>query len=407
MGTDDFYQSKIAAWLRSEFGWSAATVSATTIERAIAQRQRLVSIPDVASYWQFLQTSEPELEALIELLAVPETWFFRDEKPFTLLTEAVLQDWFPRSEAVLRILSIPCSTGEEPYSIAMTLLDAGLAPERFHIEAMDVSPLAILKAQQGIYGSHSFRGTQLGFRDRYFQRQGAHYALSEAVKQTVQFTTENLLKPRLLLGRSPYAMIFCRNVLIYLESSAQQQVLHTLEPLLLEGGLLFLGCAETALVPPTQCTPVRSPGTFACRKQVSSRPHSKPRRWVPPTLAPAARVEPGRSPFPVPSVPVSVAPVSLLTTAQRLADQGNLPDAADRCHRHLAQHPTDVAAHVLLGQIYQAQGWELEAEQSFQKAVFLAPKHQEALVHLALLKEQQGDRGATERLWQRIQRLSS
>ena len=95
----------------------------------------------------------------------------------------------------------------------------------------------------------------------------------------------------------------------------------------------------------------------------------------------------------------------LLSTAKLLANQGCLPEAAQECQAYLKQHRTSAEAYVLLGQVHQAMGQELQAEQDFQKAIYLNPKHLEALIHLALLLEQQGDLNRAATIQQRIQRL--
>jgi chemotaxis protein methyltransferase WspC len=133
--------SEIETLLQTKAGWATETVVRRDIARAVEQRRIACNLPDIDSYYQHVQQFPQELEALIEQLVVPETWFFRDEKPFALLTEYVLKEWLSRQQSTLRLLSLPCSTGEEPYSIAMTLLEAGLSPQRFHIDAID-SPTA-------------------------------------------------------------------------------------------------------------------------------------------------------------------------------------------------------------------------------------------------------------------------
>jgi chemotaxis protein methyltransferase WspC len=298
----------------------------------------------------------------------------------------------------------------------------------------------------GIYGRNSFRGSQLGFRDRYFTQQGSDYHLAEYVKRTVRFHCENLLNPNLFLEQRPYHVIFCRNVLIYFHESAKQQVMQTLDRLLIEAGLLFLGCAETVLVPPNRFTAIRYPSAFAFRKQSavgsaltgqsSNSPSSKlpspihkghkgypsvvshhPIVPQPPSTPPSLSSRSVSSPrLPSPgalrpiiatNLPAEATISNDLATAQQLADRGNLIEATHLCETYLKQNCTDVAAQVLLGQVYQAQGREQEAEVCFQRAIFLDPKHTEALVHLALLKEQQGDTRSTALLWQRVQRSSS
>ena len=119
-------QATIEALLKDKIGLAASTIG-HKIARAVEKRRLACDLPDFQTYLRRLQTSKAELEELIELVVVPETWFFRDRKPFTFLEHYVKSEWLPnRNNGILRLLSIPCSTGEEPYSLAMILLNAGL-----------------------------------------------------------------------------------------------------------------------------------------------------------------------------------------------------------------------------------------------------------------------------------------
>src|SRR5919199_6211265 len=125
-------QATIEALLGKKIGLDASTIGSSKITRAIESRRLACGVPDLQSYLQLLQTSPQELEELIENVIVPETWFFRDRKPFDFLGRYVISEWLPNPKnRSLRILSLPCCTGEEPYSIAITLIEAGLPPTQF------------------------------------------------------------------------------------------------------------------------------------------------------------------------------------------------------------------------------------------------------------------------------------
>jgi hypothetical protein len=121
-------QATIVALLRHTIGLKPDAIGAETIARAIRQRMGQCGTSDMQTYLKRLQASERELHALIDEVIVPETWFFRDQMPFAYLGRYVMAEWLPiYQHAVLRVLSVACSTGEEPYSLAMALLDTGLA----------------------------------------------------------------------------------------------------------------------------------------------------------------------------------------------------------------------------------------------------------------------------------------
>jgi chemotaxis protein methyltransferase WspC len=163
--------SAIATLLSKTIGLDPDTIGFNRIARAAQNRRVGCKLPDLKSYWARLQTSASELEEPIELLIVPETWFFRDGKPFDYLKTYVTSEWLRSpNRQTLQLLSVPSSTGEEPYSMAIALLEAGLHPKQFAIDAIDISPRSLAKAKRGVYTKNSFRGNAWTGRERYFQQ---------------------------------------------------------------------------------------------------------------------------------------------------------------------------------------------------------------------------------------------
>src|SRR5262249_55035918 len=143
-------------------------------------------------YWQRVRGSSDELQELIETVVIPETWFFRDVEAFTALVRLVTDEWLPsHGTAVLRVLSVPCSTGEEPYSLIMALLDGGLSRKEIKVNAVDISARALARARRGEYGPNSFRGKNLDFRDRYFRPTAKGYSVAEWLSEMVNFRQGN------------------------------------------------------------------------------------------------------------------------------------------------------------------------------------------------------------------------
>lgn len=383
-------QDAIESLLRQTIGLDADSIGSRTISHAVEHRRTNCGLPDRATYFLHLQTSPQELENLIETVVVPETWFFRDREPFVYLSQFVPQWRIAHPKRVLRVLSAPCSTGEEPYSIAITLLNTGLTPAQFHIDAVDISKRALLKATQGVYRKSSFRGGNLPEQSRYFQPVANGQEIRPFVRDTVTFRLGNLLNSG-LLSQEAYHVIFCRNLLIYLDRDSRNRLIQTLDHALAPSGLLFVGAPETSQVTAQHFEPIRHPFAFGYQKQT---------RIVERPLSIA---------HPTPEIPVSPsapsAPISDLETAKQLADRGQLTLAIVACQSYLRRHPTDAQAYVLLGEIHQGLNHSEQAEQAFQKAIYLNPNAYEAMTHLALLKEQKGDRAGATLLKQRIQRL--
>jgi len=191
-------------YLKQRIGLDVASVGPAIIERAVRQRCTALHMATHEEYWQRLLSSQDEQQALIESVIVPETWFFRYPESFVTLgrlARARLTEM--ASQRTLRILSLPCSTGEEPYSIAMALFDAGLAGHQFKVDALDISPLSVQRAQGALYGKNSFRGQDTGFRERYFTLEHDGYQLSSRVCEQVSFRTGNLLDPTLVSSHDP------------------------------------------------------------------------------------------------------------------------------------------------------------------------------------------------------------
>jgi chemotaxis protein methyltransferase WspC len=415
-------QAAIVALLRQTIGLSSDAIGAETIVRAVRQRMAQCGTSDVQTYLDRIQTSEQELHALIDEVVVPETWFFRDQMPFAYLGRYVMAEWSPSHQhAVLRVLSLACSTGEEPYSLAMALLDTGLASQYFRIDAVDVSHKALRWARGAVYGSHSFRGDDLVFRQRYFEPSHEGYRICERVRHMVTFMHGNVLDAYLLADQQPYNVIFCRNMLIYFDETARSRAMKALDRLLTPEGLLFVGYAETGLFRASGYVPVRYPRAFAYRKAGVRHDQPLPPKYRPPQFHPHPNPpssegegrEGGHATGEGFMAPGAVsgelsrpgdAQAPALETARRLADQGELEAAATLCETFMRGHGPSAPAYVLLGLIRQAAGNAAQAEHCFGRAVYLQPDHYEALIHLALLMEHRGDTAMAAVLRQRAQR---
>ncbi|NES98106.1 MAG: chemotaxis protein [Desertifilum sp. SIO1I2] len=401
----------IEALLQTKMGLDANLGGRSAIALRIQERMRQCNLTEIEDYSRLVAASVEELDTLVESVVVPETWFFRDRESYNRLTQFIKQEWLPQHRnRTLRILSVPCSTGEEPYSIAIALLEAGLTPQQFTIDAVDISKQALNQAQRGIYVPYSFRTPIPTLQSQYFQLTPEGYQLQPSIKNLVNFHQGNLVEPQFFYRHPPYHVIFCRNLLIYLVQSARVQAVQNLDRLLAPNGLLFVGSSEMRQINVSDYTPVNHPLAFAFRKLTppSAASPSPTQRYpvskktlLPPT---PPRDVPPPPPPPKPSSSPS-PPETQLETAQKLADDGQLNRATQLCETYLSRHPTSAEAYTLLGQIYQAVGEDTKAEQSFVKAVYLNPNQSEALLHLALLKENAGDLKGAQLLRQRLQRL--
>jgi chemotaxis protein methyltransferase WspC len=399
-------------WLKETMGLDSATIGPAAVERAVKIRMAVCALHDIAGYWNFVQASAIEQQELIEAVIVPETWFFRDRDAFAALARVFNGDWLAAqpSNIQLRLLSLPCCSGEEPYSMAMALLDAGFPAARLRVDAIDISEQALAKARRGLYGSNSFRGHDLQFRERHFECIAGKWQLSEVVRKHVRFEWGNVLALDALKGEAVYDAIFCRNLLIYFDEDTQVRAVGVLSGLLRAEGVLFVGPAETGLMLNLGFASAQMPMAFAFRKPETKRPSQPAPRAAPPARSVVARLETAAAAVPSRAVhhtTISVPPPvveSDLEAVQRLADAGHFADAATAGEAHLNAHGPSAQALYLLGLIHGATGHRARAEDHFRKALYLQPDHLESLVHLASLLETKGDVAGSQRMRLRARR---
>ena len=389
--------------LAERIGLDPSSIGDALIARGVQSRMAALGLRSRAEYDRALREREGEIQALVEEVVVPESWFFRDDRPFEVLTEFARLGWLAdRDRPPLAALSLPCAGGEEPYSIAITLLEAGLPADRFRIDAVDVSGRSLARAIAGVYGANAFRGVGSPARSGYFREESGAFTVAPMVRPCVRFHLGNLLDPALFDDRPWFDAVFCRNLLIYLDDAAKSRAFATLARLVADGGLLFLGHADRLDVPeaaPFQPTADR--GAFAYRK-VEVAAQSRPADPAPAAFVGIARgrsAEPHRSPLtaltPRPEVRPPVAPIEaadlVLDHASALADSGRYAEATAVVEGVVAKGGAESRAHFLLGLIAQAAGERDRAEGHLLKAVYLDPSHDEALLSLALLARRKGD----------------
>ncbi|MGO4740821.1 CheR family methyltransferase [Bosea sp. 2KB_26] len=412
MGTGAFEQL-----LREMIGLSSETVGASVIRHALKRRMTACEMPDLHSYWSYLSENRTERQELIDAVVVPETWFFRDREAFAAMTRQARER---RGSGVpLRLLSLPCATGEEPYSMAMALFDAGFEAREFRIDAIDVSTRNLVYAERAVYGRNSFRGEELGYRDRHFDAVDGGFRPHEGVRRQVRFTLGNLRGPAPQPRTDPYDVIFCRNLLIYFDRETQGLAMDRLRQMLADDGLLLVGPAESGLPTLHGFASVRFPRAFAFIKAnaVQQAPAAAPARRSRPTpqpaqaprpIAPPPRVRPfaqktapGEAALPAPD-----RAAMSLATIEHAANAGHLGEVKRAAASHLEEFGPSSEVFYLLGLAYDADDAPSDAIQNYRKALYLAPDHRQALVQLKLLLQRQGDKAGAKALTDRLDRIA-
>jgi chemotaxis protein methyltransferase WspC len=400
--------------LARHLGLDAQSVGSRAIAVAIGARMTATGTRDASDYLALLVRPE-ELARLTDEVVVPETWFWRDRVPFVHLASHAREHW--KAVRPLRVLSVPSSTGEEPYTIAMALLDAGFPQADIVIDAVDVSERAIAAGRKGVYGPGSFRGEDQEFRGRWFRAAGEQWAVRAPLREAVTFSRGNILEPGAFEPGRKYHAIFCRNLLIYLTATARVAAIGRLEAVLEPGGLLVVGHAEALQVMDPRFRAVEMSGAFTFQRvadlalranATGSGPvrqgHTTTRRM--PALPKRKNTQPMVK-LEAPATPAPAAQAGteprrdLLVEAAALADRGELAAAAELCEQRLRVVGADAAGYALLGTIRQAGGNLEQAEECFSRALYCDPGHYPSLVQLALLRERRGDRAGAANLRRR------
>lgn len=407
--------SRFEQILERTMGLSAPSVGASAIERAVGSRLRACDLSNADDYWAYVERTPAELQQLVEAVVVTETWFFRDPQAFSAMTRIVMEEWLPAHPVgALRLLSLPCSTGEEPYTMAMALIDAGLPADRMRIDAIDINSHALAKAQRAIYGRNSFRGNDLVFRERHFEQAERGHTPNGRVRSPVRFAQGNLLDAGFLSGGETYDIVFCRNLLIYFDVETQNRAIAILKRLLSPQGTLFVGHSEAGLMAGQGLVSAKIPMAFAFRK--AALPAKAPKQAPLPAragrksirtasrAAVAERVKPA-PPFKR-ALPASPPPPDL-EELRRIADRGRLVEAHKGCEAHIRQCGPSPEAFLLLGVISDASNDLSAATSHYRKVLYLEPGNPEALDHLALLLTKQGDVAGAKMLNDRIRRLDA
>jgi chemotaxis protein methyltransferase WspC len=388
--------------LRTRIGLDAESLGERIIEDAFADARRALAASDDEQLLRKVLFDQAAFTLAAEHFLVPESWFFRADEQFADVVRFALAN---RGRRPLRILSLPCASGEEAYSVVIRLMEAGLGPGEIAVTGLDLSAPSIARARAGHYRRSALRGQDLV--EPWLEPAGDGFRVAELVRGCVQFRVGNALDDPLLNGSGRFDVVFCRNLLIYLHGDARMQLLARLRALLAEPGLLLAGHAEvvSSMHEEFQPLPDGSPLSF----RVRTRQDPAPAPAVPMPAAP-------RAPSPPPSLPPpparvdATSPVATgtprggLARARALADAGRLADAhADILH-WLEGNPVDAEAWYLLGLIESAGGRFDAADEAFVRVLYLDRAHEEALAQRIGLAERLGHRDQARELRARAAR---
>ena len=236
--------------IRDRFGIHYDDTKQFLLQSRLQTRLIKRSLTDFAAYARFLASGperQEEWDELASVLSNNETYFFRERAQLDVLASDVVADALRTGEK-LRVWSSACSTGEEPLSLAMTLLETRrLAPSRISIKGSDLSPRALERCERGFYRDLSFRASPPELIQKYFKPFEGGFLVADEVKRLVRFFRINLLDEAAVAAQGPLDAIFCRNVLIYFDKPTQKRVVEAFARALRPRGYLFLGHAESIM----------------------------------------------------------------------------------------------------------------------------------------------------------------
>ncbi|TSI02644.1 protein-glutamate O-methyltransferase CheR [Lysinibacillus sp. BW-2-10] len=240
-----------------------------SLETKITPRLQSLSL-SLWEYMKFLDNNPNEWDQLVEILTINETYFFREDKQLTYFKDNILPKLKNRnSNKPIKIWSAACSTGEEPYSLAMLILDSGLIePKKVQIIGTDINKKVLTIAKNGTYSkrSLSFRRIPPEWLNKYFREEEDAYKVKDSIKDMVDFHYVNLLDKEKMSMYHDFDIIFCRNVLIYFDQETIRKVASSFYQSLVKGGYLFLGHAENISNMNIGFNTISTEGAFFYRK---------------------------------------------------------------------------------------------------------------------------------------------
>jgi chemotaxis protein methyltransferase CheR len=367
---DEALLQQLEALLRSACGLTLAPGLRRSLEPALARAAHARAAAPEAFLERLLSREPAAVESFIEQALIGETYFCRHPEHLEVLTRYARERQDP---APLRVWSAGCASGEEPYSVAMAMLAAGVPPLHFKVVGTDVSNRALARARAARYGQWSMRRILPELERRYLLPDGPFVTVSPQVTARVELRRNNLvLDPAPVSG---VQAVFCRNVLIYFPPDLVRTVLQKLVATLVPGGLLFLAPAEVPMAAGLGLEQRELHGTPYLRLPLSAR-------TPPPSLN--LTPIPMRTPLPAagPAAVVDVAgPRSELEQALEAAREGRY-DVAERLALAAARSLSP-EAYLLLGMVAEARGDLAAAVTAVRKALYLEP--QLALGHATLV----------------------
>lgn len=248
--SDDDFQ-KFREYFYRKTGISFEPTKRYFVDKRLIERIEATNSGSFRNYFTMMrfQVSGEELQLLTNLMTVNETYFLREEYQFDCMVESILPEIIKRKtdKSPIRIWCIPSSSGEEPYTVAMYLLERWVAINHWDVEIIssDIDTGILNKARIGRYSARSVMHVPASWLIKYFSRVGDDYQICQDLREAVEFTRVNLAEPTDTRSYRNFDLIFCRNLLIYFDDLSRKAAAETFFDVLNPGGFLCLGHAES------------------------------------------------------------------------------------------------------------------------------------------------------------------
>lgn len=370
---------EIAARVAETAGIEPSTLDARRVEWTVGRRVRHLHLADASAYLAHLSSSANEQAEIVDALLIQETQFFRDA--------AIFEEIAPwarcaaqTAQGPLRVLSAPCSTGQEAYSLAATLAHAGLELDSFVIEAFDLSPTAIAHARKGIYPESALKRVPAALASACGVVRNHHWHMHEGLRKRICFERRNLIEPSALGCGASYHLILCRNLFIYLHAQGRAALANSLAQALLPGGRLIIGAADRVPELDAFFAPIRPASSFAFihKEQIGEPPQEVSFQAFVPAIREKRPRERGLKDQ---AVRPLVTAAEFYQRASEHYNLGNLRMAERRCRQALYLAPGYLPALELLQTLWHLHP-SLRARDALKARIHRIRKHAQDLVEV-------------------------
>jgi chemotaxis protein methyltransferase CheR len=246
----DSDRQRFCDYFYRETGMSFVENKPYYVDKRLEERILATGTVDFATYFALLRSGGAEQQRLISRFTINETYFYREDYQFACLTSDLLPTLIAArgAAAPIRLWSVPCSTGEEPYSLAIWLLEnfAGIDDHEVEIVGSDIDEAALAAAAQGVFGARALQRMSPEVVSRYFDSLGeARWQIIEGLRRSIALTRVNLADRGGIAGHAGFDVVFCRNLLIYFDDASRRIAAENLYESLVPGGFLCLGHSES------------------------------------------------------------------------------------------------------------------------------------------------------------------